>query len=106
MRKWMLLAAVFAVMLPYQAAARGRVAVFVGPSFAPFGWYGGWYDPYSYGPYGYGPYTYGPYAAVPNAGQIKLETKVKDAQVFIDGSYAGTAGQLENPDAAPRKLYH
>ena len=54
--KMMLLAAAFAVMLPYQAAARGRVGVFVGPRFAPFGWYGGWYDPYFYGPYGYALY--------------------------------------------------
>jgi hypothetical protein len=28
--------------------------------------------------------------AYPNSGQVKLDTKVKDAQVFIDGSYAGT----------------
>jgi hypothetical protein len=32
---------------------------------------------------------------VPNAGQVKLETKVKDAQVFVDGAYAGTSGKLK-----------
>ena len=50
--------------------------------------YGGWYGPY-WGPY-WGPAYMGPYYAYPNSGQVKLDTKVKDAQVFIDGSYAGT----------------
>ena len=45
----------------------------------------GWYSPY-WGAY-WGP---GPYYAFPNAGEIKLDTKVKDAQVFISDSYAGT----------------
>ena len=89
MRKLMLLAAAFVAMLPYQAVARGRVGVFIGAG-VPFGGYGGGYGPYFDGPYGYAPY-----AAVPNAGQVKLDTKVKDAQVFVDGSYAGTAGKLK-----------
>ena len=89
MRKLMLLAAAFAAMLPYQAVGRGRVAVVVGPRFASYGGYGGWYGP------AYGPYPYGLYGATPNAGQVKLETKVKDAQVFVNGAYAGTAGQLK-----------
>ena len=38
---------------------------------------------------------------MPNAGQVKLETKVKDAQVFIDGSYAGTVGQLKTLTLRP-----
>src|SRR6266404_4548448 len=48
------------------------------------GWYGpGWYNPY-WGPY----YPYGAYA-YPNTGEVKIDTKVKDAQVFINGAYAG-----------------
>ena len=78
MKKFMLVLAAFAVMLPCQAVARGRIGVFVGPAFAPYGGFG-----------------YGPYGAVPNAGQVKLDTKVKDAQVFVNGSYAGTAGKLK-----------
>jgi hypothetical protein len=96
MRKLMLLAAAFAAMLPCQAVARGRIGVFVGPAFVPYGGYVGWYGPYFYGPYGYAPY-----AAVPNAGQVKLDTKVKDAQVFVDGSYAGTVGQLKTMTLRP-----
>ena len=88
MKKLMLLVAAFAVMLPCQAMVRGRIGVMVGPAFVPYGGFG--YNPYFYGPYGYGPY-----AAVPNAGQVKLDTKVKDAQVFVNGSYAGTAGKLK-----------
>jgi hypothetical protein len=53
------------------------------------GWYG-----YGYGPF-YGPYGYGAYYGVPNAGQVKLDTHVKDAQVFVNGAYAGTSGKLK-----------
>ena len=89
MRKLMLVAAAFAAMLPFQAVGRARVAVFMGPRMAPFGGYGGWYGP------AYGPYPHGLYGATPNAGQVKLETKVKDAQVFVNGAYAGTTGKLK-----------
>ena len=89
MKKMLLIASAALMLLPLTVAARGRVSVFVGSGFAPMGWYG-----YGYGPF-YGPYPYGPYYGVPNAGQVKLETKVKDAQVFVDGAYAGTSGKLK-----------
>jgi hypothetical protein len=85
MKKMLLIASAALMLLPLTVAARGRVAVFGGSRFAPMGWYG----------YGYGPYSYGPYFGVPNAGQVKLETKVKDAQVFVDGAYAGISGKLK-----------
>jgi len=50
--------------------------------------YRGWYSPY-WGPY-WGPGYIGPYYAYPDTGQVKLDTKVKDAQVFVNRSYAGT----------------
>jgi hypothetical protein len=31
----------------------------------------------------------------PNAGEVKLDTKIKDADVFIDGSLAGATGHLK-----------
>ena len=66
--------------LTASAAIRGGFVV-AGPAF-----YGpGWYNPF-WGSY-WGP---GPYYAFPNAGEVKLDTKVKDAQVFINGAYAGT----------------
>jgi hypothetical protein len=43
----------------------------------------------------FGPYPYGPYL-VANVGQVKLDTHVKEADVFIDGSYAGTLRDLKS----------
>ena len=73
--------------LPASAAARFRGGFIVGPIIRPWGWY----DPFFYGPY-YGAYAV-PYR---NAGQVKLDTNVKDAEVFINGAYAGTAGKLKS----------
>jgi hypothetical protein len=78
----LVLAAALMTLAPTTASAafRGGVFVGVGP-----GWYGPYWGPYYWGPY-WGPYSYG----YPYAGEVKLDTKVKDAQVFINGSYAGT----------------
>jgi PEGA domain len=85
-RKLFLIGTVVMTLLPAAAFARGPAMVVVGPAFAPYGWYG-WYGPY------YGPYPYGPYPGA-TAGEIKLDTDVKDAEVLINGSYAGTVRQL------------
>jgi hypothetical protein len=47
-------------------------------------YWGPMWRPYGYGYYGYA-YPYGPYA-----GQVKLDTKVKNAEVFVNGAFAGT----------------
>lgn len=75
----LILAAALMTMAPMSASA--AVRVFVGGPVV----YGGWYSPY-WGPY-WGGYRYGYF---PNSGEVKLDTKVKDAQVFINGAYAGT----------------
>ena len=51
-----------------------------------------------YGPgYWGGPGYYEPYAfGTPNAGQLKLDTNLKDAEVFVNGAFAGTAGKLKS----------
>jgi opacity protein-like surface antigen len=77
MRKGLLILAALAMALAPMSASAAVVRV-----------YGGWYGPY-WGPY-WGPAYMGPYYAYPNSGQVKLDTKVKDALVYIDGSYAGT----------------
>ena len=91
MKKGLLVLAAFVMALAPMSASAARVrggVVVVGPRYYG-GWYGGgWYDPF-WGPY-WGPGYVGPYYAYPNSGEVKLDTKVKDAQVFIDGSYAGT----------------
>jgi hypothetical protein len=53
---------------------------------------GGFYGPAFYGPGWYGPYGY---AYAPNAGSVKIDTKLKDTAVYVDGGYAGTVGQLK-----------
>jgi hypothetical protein len=80
MKKGMLILAV-ALMTLAPLSASAAVRVFVGGPVV----YGGWYAPF-WGSY-WGPYGYLHYA---NSGQVKLDTKVKNAQVFIDGAYAGT----------------
>jgi hypothetical protein len=91
MKRLILTGAVLLAMLPAAAAAR----VIVRPGFgvyygAPYGWYAPYWGPY---PYYWGHY-WGPYVA-PNAGQVKLDTKVKDAEVLINGRYAGTVHELK-----------
>jgi hypothetical protein len=82
MKKGLLtLAVALMTLAPMGASAAIRGAVVVGGPF-----YGGFYRPF-WGPY-WGPYWgYGYY---PNSGEVKLDTKVKDAQVFINGAFAGT----------------
>lgn len=59
-----------------------------------YGGYGAF--PLGYSPF-YGPYFYPPYAFDYRAGrgQIKLSGAPKDAQVYLDGAYAGTADHLK-----------
>src|SRR5215471_21326957 len=95
MRKGLLILAAAATMLaPMSAPAAVRGYVVVGrPYYYGGPYYGGWYSPF-WGPYWgsyWGPAYCGGY--YPNSGEVKLDTKVKDAQVFIDGSYAGTTHQ-------------
>ena len=77
-----------------------------GPAWRPFGpaWYGpGWYGPYGGGwwdPFWYGPYLHPAYFSGfqqgPGMGELKLKDAPKDAMVFLDGAYAGTADKLKN----------
>lgn len=84
MKKRLLVAAAALMTLaPMDASA--AVRMFVARPYVGWGW-GGWYAPY-WGAYWGTPY---PMYAYPNSGEVKLETKVKDAEVFINGAYAGT----------------
>jgi len=94
MRKGLLiLGAALMTLAPMSASAAVRGFVVVGRPY-----YGGWYSPF-WGPY-WGP-AYGGYYAYPNSGEVKLDTKVKDAQVFIDGAYAGTTQQNKSMHLRP-----
>ena len=52
------------------------------------------------GPY-WGPYWGPAYYGYPAAGQVKLDTKVKHAEVFIDGAFAGTTHQTKSMHLRP-----
>jgi hypothetical protein len=92
MKKLMMLC-IAAAMMILPAAALGRpVRVFVAPAY---GW--GGYSPY-WGPY---PYGYGYYGYVPATGAVKFDTDVKDAEVYIDGAYAGRVGKLKTLNLRP-----
>ena len=76
-----------AIFVPAASAHPGFVfRGYFGPGFYGPAYYG-WYGPAYVGPYGY--------VSVPNEGKVKIDTKMKDAGVFVDGGYAGTVGQLK-----------
>src|ERR1019366_9265477 len=90
MKKGLLvLAAILMALAPVSAPAAVRGFLMVGPSY-----YGGYYRPY------WGP-MYGGYYATPYSGEVKLDTKVKDAGVFINGAYAGTTHQNKSMHLHP-----
>jgi hypothetical protein len=90
-KRLLVLVAALMTLAPISASAAGFVVV-----GRPY-YYGGFYRPY-WGPY-WGPgYAYGYY---PNSGEIKLDTKVKDAQVFINGAYAGTTHENKTMHLRP-----
>ena len=86
-----------------QATAAQRVVVvrpyrvyrpFWGPTF----YYPSWYYPYSY------PYSYGwrqVYVAGPRTGTVKIQTRLKDAGIYVDGGFAGMTGKLKEFSLQP-----
>lgn len=96
MKKLMILVAgALVTIAPAMAAAR---VVVVGRSF------GGFYGPGFYGSYwgsGYGPYAYGFAPSYSNTGEVKIDTKVKDADVFVNGAFAGTTKDVHNMHLRP-----
>ena|SRR5215469_9336248 len=89
----LILAAALMSLAPMSASAAIRGAIVVGHPYAV-----GWYAPF-WGPY-WGGY-WGPYYAYPNSGEVKVDTKVKDAQVFINGAYAGTTHENKTMHLRP-----
>jgi hypothetical protein len=63
--------------------------------YDPYYWgpaYGGYYDPYYYGSGGYYGGYYGGYA---DTGELRLEVKPRDAEVYVDGYYAGRVDDFD-----------
>jgi hypothetical protein len=79
MKKLMILVAAAAMTLAPMTASAARI--FVGGPVFGAGFYGPYWGPY-WGPaYGYAPAV---------LGEVKIDTKSKDGQVFINGAFAGT----------------
>jgi hypothetical protein len=89
-KKVMMICIMAAVMMAPLAAYARPGRVFVAPAFG-----GGWYYPY------WGPYPYGYYEYAPTTGAVKFDTSVRDAEVYIDGAYAGTVGKLKTMQLRP-----
>ena len=90
MKKIIMICVAAAVMMAPLASYARPVRVVVAPGF---GW--GWYSPY------WGAYPYGYYDYAPMTGAVKFDTNVKDAEVYIDGAYAGTVGKLKTMNLRP-----
>jgi hypothetical protein len=87
-----LIATLAALWIVPVASARPRV--FIGGYFGP-----GFYGPAYYGPAWYGPgwgwgEPYG-YELGPVTESVKIDTKDKNAEVYVDGAYAGTVAELK-----------
>jgi hypothetical protein len=89
-RFWKYSAMILLALAIFVPVASARPRVFIGGYFGP-----GFYGPVYYG--WYGPAYVAPYGVwqAPYEGKVKIETKMKDAGVYVDGGYAGTVGQLK-----------
>ncbi len=91
------------LLFPLAGNAAGRVRVrlgggFVGGFYSPYEW--GFWPGYYWGPYGYYPGYYAAYYGA-DLGKIKLNGADKLDRVYIDGAYAGTAGELKSIHLKP-----
>jgi len=80
-----------------QAGAAQRVVV-VRPYrayslWAPAPYYPSWYYPYSYG--------WRQVYAAPRTGNVKIQTRLKDASIYVDGGFAGMTGKLKEFSLQP-----
>ena len=95
-RYWKYSAMILLALAIFVPVASARPRVFIGGYFGP-----GFYGPAYYG--WYGPAYVAPYGVwqAPYEGKVKIETKMKDAGVYVDGGYAGTVGQLKTLPLRP-----
>jgi hypothetical protein len=56
-----------------------------------------YYSPWAWGPYGYPGYypAYGPGYGYYDAGRVRLKVQPRDAEVWVDGYYAGTVDDFD-----------
>jgi hypothetical protein len=90
-----LAACLFVVFPTTASAAHIGIGFYGGYGWGPWGYpyypYG--FVPYGYAPYGYGPYGY-PYGGRP-LGEVHIKAPDGNAQIFINGAFAGRAHDLK-----------
>ncbi len=94
-------------LIPASAGVHlGTISVGAGYGYYSGPYWPGYYPPPFYGPWA-GPWLADPfYAPVyllpqPDKGQVSLQTSDKNAEVYLDGAYAGTASGLKKFWLAP-----
>jgi hypothetical protein len=88
---------------PASAGVRlGTISVGAGYGYSSGPVWGGYYPPFFYDPFFYNPwigYSFFPspiyLVPQPDKGQVSLQGSYKDAEVYLDNAYAGTAGTLK-----------
>jgi hypothetical protein len=83
------------VVVARPVVVRPRAYVYYGPSL-----YYGYGSPYYAAPYyyrySYPYYAYAPgYAVGPGVGEVKIESHLKEATVYVDGGYVGPIGKFK-----------
>lgn len=78
--------------------------------FGPYAYAWGWgFDPLFWDPIYYSPFLYGGYpqslAYAYGRGEVRLSSDVRDAEVYLDGAYAGVASQRKSMWLDPG-VYH
>jgi hypothetical protein len=62
-------------------------------------YYSGYYPGFYYGPRWYYPGQV--YVARPNAGEVKIDTHMKNGSIYVDGGYAGLTTKLKHFSLTP-----
>ncbi len=95
----LLLGILLATMPAAEARGGFRSGVIVRP-YVGRPYFGGYYGPLGYGYPGYYGGYYGgfgfPASVHRNEGKLKIDTKQKDAEVYIDGAFAGMAKDMKS----------
>ena len=97
-RFWKYSAMILLALAIFVPAASARPGFYFRGYYGPGYWgpaYYGWYGPGYWGPYGYAEYP------AANVGKVKIDTKMKNASVYVDGGYAGTVGDLKTFSLRP-----
>lgn len=96
---WKTSVVALAGLLTLAPVASARQVVIVRPYYRPY--YHRFYGPGFYGPGWYNPWWGPAYVPAERTGNVKIETNLKGASIFVDGGYAGLTGKLKTFSLRP-----